>query len=349
MTSTMPAAIYHRRGSITVEEIDIPVIGRDDVLLEISHCGVCGTDLHLVMEGWGVPGSTHGHEYSGVVVAIGDDVTQHAVGDRVVGGPPAGCGVCVLCERGATHLCLERGRAGLTVFHGAFARYMKVTATSCFRIPDNLDLRTAALCEPTAVALHGVLRADIGSESRVLVTGAGPIGLLTVAVLRAMDVGDITVSEPNPKRRELVKAVGASAVVTPDSFTPPELPMDVVAAPFDVAIECSGRPDAMELALGQLQRHGTLVLSGTGMTPPAFDPNRIILNELLITGSYEYVAADYERALELLASSALPTDLLIEPDDVPLSGVQRAMEQLVAGDLAGKVMVAPSFLSRSGR
>src|SRR5439155_1735041 len=225
--------------------------------------------------------------------------------------------------------------------HGAFAPYMKVAASSCYRIPDALDLRTAALCEPTAVALHGVLRADVGPQSRVLVTGAGPIGLLTVAVLRAMGVDDITVSEPNPKRRELVHAVGASTVVTPDVFVPPELPMDVVDAPFDVAVECSGRPDAMELALAQLQRRGTLVLSGTGMKPPRFDPNRIILNELVITGSYEYVAADYDESLRLLASGALPTDLLIESEDVPLSGVQRAMERLVAGDVAGKALVAP--------
>jgi threonine dehydrogenase-like Zn-dependent dehydrogenase len=118
--------------------------------------------------------------------------------------------------------------------------------------------------------------------------------------------------------------------------------MDVVAAPFDVAIECSGRADAMELAFAQLTRRGTLVLSGTGMTPPRFDPNRIILNEVVITGSYEYVASDYERSLELLASGALPTDLLIERDDVPLSGVQHAMERLVSGELAGKVLVAPS-------
>ena len=340
--TTMPAAVYRKRGSIAVETVDVPILGPGDVLLEISHCGVCGTDLHMVIEGWGVPGSIQGHEYSGVVVAVGADVTQHAVGDRVVGGPPAGCGACALCERGASHLCLERGRAGLSIFHGAFAPYMKVAASSCFRIPDALDLRTAALCEPTAVALHGVLRTDAAPGSRVLVTGAGPIGLLTVAVLRAMGVDDITVSEPNPKRRALVESVGASSVVTPDAFTPPELPMDVVGEPFDVAIECSGRADAMEMALTQLQRRGTLVLSGTGMNPPRFDPNRIILNELVITGSYEYVASDYERSLELLASGALPTVLLIEPDDVPLSGVQRAMEQLAAGELAGKVLVNPN-------
>jgi (R,R)-butanediol dehydrogenase / meso-butanediol dehydrogenase / diacetyl reductase len=339
--ATMPAAVYRGDRTVTVEAVDVPVIGPNDVLLEISHCGVCGTDLHLVMEGWGVPGSIHGHEYSGVVVAIGDDVTQHAVGDRVVGGPPAGCGGCRLCEHGASHLCLERPRAGLSVFRGAFARYMKVAATSCYRIPDRLDIRTAALCEPTAVALHGVLRAEIGLQSRVLVTGAGPIGLLTVAVLRAIGVEDVTVSEPNPKRRDLVRRVGASRVVTPDSFVAPELPMDVAVEPFDVAIECSGRPDAMEMALAQLQRRGTLVLSGTGMTPPRFDPNRIILNELVVTGSYEYVASDYNQALELLATGALPTDLLIEPEDVPLGGVQRAMERLVTGELAGKVLISP--------
>lgn len=337
----MPAAVYRGNRTITVGDVDVPDLGPTDVLLEVSHCGVCGTDLHFVMEGWGQVGSVHGHEYSGVVVVVGDEVTGWSVGDRVVGGPPKGCGVCELCRDGASHLCAVRQHEGTSVFMGAFARYVKVAASSCFLVPDALDLRTSALCEPTAVALHGVLRAAPQAGWRVLVTGAGPIGLLTVAVLRAIGVEDITVSEPAPKRRELAAAVGASCVVVPEELTAPVMPMDVVESPYHLAIECSGRSDAMDAALGQLGRRGTLVLSGTGMKRPRFDPNRIILNELVVTGSFEYIAEDYDRALELLATGALPTDLLIEPEDVPLGGVQRAMERLVAGELAGKVMVSP--------
>src|SRR5260370_42406796 len=117
--------------------------------------------------------------------------------------------------------------------------------------------------------------------------------------------------------------------------------MDRVDRPFDAAIECSGRPDAMEAALGQLGRAGTLVVSGTGMRRPKFDHNRIILNELVITGSVEYTREDFADAITLLAEGRLPVDQLIERDDVPLGQMQFAMEQLVAGELAGKVMVIP--------
>jgi (R,R)-butanediol dehydrogenase/meso-butanediol dehydrogenase/diacetyl reductase len=337
----MPAAVYQGERTITVEELPVPVMGRGDVLLEVSHCGICGSDLHFVMEGWSRPGSVHGHEYSGVVVAVGDDVAGWVAGDRAIGGPTPGCGTCPPCLAGQANLCVGKDKAGVTPHQGAFATFKALSASALFRVPDGLDLRTAALTEPVAVALRGVLRSGAAPGDRVLVTGAGPIGMLSVAVLRALGVDDVTVSEPGPRRRALAREVGASAVVTPDALVSPRLPMDLIDAPFRAAIECSGRPDAMVAALTQLGRAGTLVLSGTGMVRPEFDTNRIILNELVITGSCEYTRDDYEQAIDLLAAGRLPVDLLIEPDDVPLGGVQRAMEQLVAGELAGKVLVVP--------
>ena len=119
------------------------------------------------------------------------------------------------------------------------------------------------------------------------------------------------------------------------------MPTEIVAEPFQVAIECSGRADAMEAALANLDRAGTLVLSGTGMRRPKFDPNRIIFQELTVTGTVEYTPGDYHAAIDLLADRRLPVDDLIEADDVPLDRLQQAMEQLIAGELAGKVLVVP--------
>ncbi|HEX5265823.1 MAG TPA: alcohol dehydrogenase catalytic domain-containing protein [Acidimicrobiales bacterium] len=339
---TMPAAVYKGRRTVVVEEVPVPRIGDDQVLLQVSHCGVCGTDLHLMMEDWGLPGSVAGHEYSGEVAAVGAAVEGWGVGDRAVGGPGRGCGTCGPCRAGRTNLCVTRQLWNPDVsVTGAFAPFKAVDAASLFRVPEGLDLRTAALTEPLAVALHGVHRSAVPAGSRALVTGAGPIGLLTVAVLRAVGVADVTVSEPGARRRELATKVGAAVVGAPGDLPVPEMPMELVPAPFDVAFECSGRSDAMEAALANLGRAGTLVLSGSGMHRPRFDPNRIILNELVVTGTAEYTPADYEEALELLASARLPTADLIEPDDVPLSGMLAAMEQLVAGERAGKVMVVP--------
>lgn len=339
---TMPAAVYKGDRTITVEQIPVPEPGPGEILIEVRHCGICGSDLHMYWEDWGRPGATGGHEYSGTVVEVGPGVEEWAVGDRVVGGPGPGCGRCEPCQEGHAQLCLGRHRAGLTPFQGAFARYKKLEAAAAFRVPDGLDLRTAALTEPLAVALHGVERARPRPGQRVLVTGAGPIGLLTVAYLRAIGVDDVTVSEPAPARRERALQVGAARAVAPGELVAPELPMDVVTEPYHVAIECSGRAEAMEAALSQLGRRGTLVLSGTGMKRPRFDPIRIITNELTVTGAVEYGRSDYRAALSLLAAGRLPTELLIEPIDVPLGGLQDALGRLFAGELPGKVLVVPT-------
>jgi (R,R)-butanediol dehydrogenase/meso-butanediol dehydrogenase/diacetyl reductase len=339
MGETMPAAVYQGHRSIDVLEVPVPSPTADEVLIEVSHCGICGSDLHFVIEQWGTPGSIHGHEYSGTVVFAGAHVSGFQVGDRVVGGPGPGCGKCRPCRSGHTNVCVEHNVVDGTPSRGAFAPYKTIAGDAVYPIPDSLSLRSAALAEPVAVALRGVRRSGLQPGDRALVTGAGPIGLLTVAVLRALGITDITVSEPHQRRRDLAAAVGATTVLTPSSFVIPPLPMEIVPSAFDAAIECSGRADAMSTALTQLTKHGTLVLSGTGMVPPKLDAIRIIIHELTVTGSAEYTQADFRDAIGLIAE--LPTDLLIEDADVGLGDVLHAMEQLVSGELAGKVMVVP--------
>jgi (R,R)-butanediol dehydrogenase/meso-butanediol dehydrogenase/diacetyl reductase len=337
----MPAAVYRGEHTVVVEDVPIPNIGAGQVLLEVSHCGICGSDLHLMMEDWGQPGMRGGHEFSGTVVAVGSDVAGWTAGDRAVGGPAGGCGRCLQCQAGRTNLCLDRQAGSLGSGPAGYARYAAVDAGALFRLPGSLSLRTAALTEPVAVAVRGIRRAGAAAGDRVLVTGAGPIGLLTVAVLRSLGVTDITVSEPGERRRALAGRIGAALVVEPDGLPRPAGAAELVDRPFQVAIDCSGRADAMETALANLARAGTLVLSGTGLRRPRFNPNRIILHELTVTGTVEYTPDDYRTAIDLLDSGRLPTNELIEADDVPLPRLQRAMERLVAGELAGKVLVVP--------
>ena len=337
----MPAAVYKGERTITVEDVPVPDVGPHQVLLQISHCGVCGSDVHTLYEDWGTPGSVAGHEYSGVVARLGESVEGWEIGDRAVGGPRRGCGRCPRCAVGRTNLCSGRPKVGLDPFVGAFAGYKAVDAACLYRIPEELDLRTAALTEPVAVALHGIRKVDLSPDHRVLVTGAGPIGVLHVAILRAMGVDDVTVSEPAPARRELARRVGARSVVEPDHLTQPTWPMELVEKPYQAAFDCSGNREAMENALANLDVAGTLVLSGTGMRRPRFDPNRIILNELTVTGTVEYTPDDYVASLDLLASGRLPTDMLIEPEDQPLSRLEWALGGLSRGEIAGKVMVVP--------
>ncbi|GAC1516934.1 MAG: zinc-dependent alcohol dehydrogenase family protein [Acidimicrobiales bacterium] len=337
----MRAAVYRGQGQVRVEEVPIPALRPDDVLLEVSHCGVCGSDLHFMVEDWAADGSIHGHEYSGVIAATGAEVVGWSIGAPVVGGPAPGCGRCEPCGRGATNLCVVRPPVGLGGDVGAFAEFKALPARSLFAVPSGLDLRTAALTEPLAVALRGVRRAAVEARSRVLVLGGGPIGLLTVAALRMAAVEDVTVSEPTPGRRQAAAAVGARATICPEELAEPSLPMDLIAAPFDAVIDTSGRADAMTMGLTQLARGGRLVLSGTGMKRPRFDPNRIILNELVVTGSFEYDRADFADALAMLASGDLPINALIEQEDVALADLGDALRRLASGEAVGKVLVAP--------
>jgi threonine dehydrogenase-like Zn-dependent dehydrogenase len=208
-------------------------------------------------------------------------------------------------------------------------------------VPAGLDARAAALTEPVAIALHAMHLAEATEPGlRVLVTGGGPVGLLMVAVLAAHGVTDVTVSEIAPARRDRAAALGARAVVTPDDL--PAAPMGrPVAAPFDLAFECSGHASAAAQALDQLDAAGSLVFVGTGRELPRMNHNRMIILELSAIGAYNYDAAGFAPALDLLASGRLPLDLLIEPTDVGLAEVLPTMHRLAAGELAGKVLVRP--------
>jgi threonine dehydrogenase-like Zn-dependent dehydrogenase len=339
----MAAAVLRGPGRLEVEDVPVPALGDDDVLVAVELCGVCGSDLHMVLEGWGQQGSWHGHEWIGRVAAVGGGVTRWAVGDAVVGGPTVRCGTCAACRAGRPSLCASRDTPGVGPEQGAFATYKRTAADELLPLPAGLEPRAAALAEPLAVALHGITRSDVRPGQRALVLGAGPIGALTIAALRARGVDDVACAEPGQRRRALAAAVGASRVLDPADLEVPTIaePGRVVAGAVDVVLECSGRRAAMEAGLAQLVRGGTLVLVGAGIDPPRFDPNRILLNELVVTGAFTYDLGGFDEALALLVADRLPADDLLEPGVVGLDGLLDAMVGLAQGRLAGKVLVRP--------
>jgi 2-desacetyl-2-hydroxyethyl bacteriochlorophyllide A dehydrogenase len=345
LPATHLVAVSGRPGEIHFEERPVPEPAPGTVLVEVSHCGVCGSDLHLMMEGWGGPGIVHGHEYSGEIVALGEGAAEAGwkVGERIVCGPSPRCGRCEGCRSGNPSQCANRGEFDIDGGDGAYARYVQVDVRSLLRVPAGLGLREAALAEPLAVALHGINRGGVRAGDTVMVFGAGPIGALSVAVLVDRGIGPITVVEPAEARQRLATRLGADRVVHPaelPSFGPHQ-PDHLAPDAVHVVLECSGKRAAMEAGLQQLRRGGRLVLVGAGIEAPTFDPNRILLNELTITGSFVYDEGGFDTALDLLASGRLPTDVLIEPGDVPLRGLADAMAGLLAGELAGKVMIIP--------
>jgi (R,R)-butanediol dehydrogenase / meso-butanediol dehydrogenase / diacetyl reductase len=336
----MAAAVYVGDGRVAVEQVPVPEPGPGELLVEVSECGICGSDLHLVFGRYAKPGAILGHEWSGTVVSDQHVGSGWAAGTRVVFNPTPGCGECRPCRRGRPSVCLKVEPSDMREMRGAFAQYLLVSSANLARIPDSLTTRSAALTEPTAIALHAVQLAGVRHDDRVLVTGGGPVGLIIVAVLRTRGVTDITVSEPVALRRRQALAVGATRVVVPDDLVDPALG-GTVPEPYAVAFECSGNASAGERALGQLDFAGTLVFVGTGSEPTRVNHNRMIVLELEALGTFNYSAEGFQPALDLLASGTMPLDALIDGDDVPLSGVMGAMRRLSRGEVPAKVLVKP--------
>jgi len=339
----MPAAVYQRPGVVEVEERPVPRPGPGQVLIEVDHCGICGSDIHLLLDGWaGKPGLVAGHEYTGTIAALGEEVEGWAIGESVVAGPSPRCGHCRRCLEGKPSQCEHQGSI-VDDADGAFAGYVVVRATSLLRLPAGLTSREAALAEPLAVALHGITRSGVVPGDSVMVIGAGPIGALSIAALVARGVGPVIAVEPGPRRQQLARDLGAAEVIDPvelETF-PAWEPERMAARAVHVVLECSGHKSAMEAGFHQLKRGGTLALVGAGIEQPAFDPNRFVLNELSVVGSFVYDLGGFEQALAMLADDAFPTDLLIEAEDVPLDRLSDALTGLAQGRYAGKVMVVP--------
>jgi threonine dehydrogenase-like Zn-dependent dehydrogenase len=344
LPTVMAAAVYQSPGVITVEDRPVPPPGPDQLVVRVHACGICGSDIHQLRDGWGFkPGAVAGHEWSGVIAAVGADVTHWSVGELVVGGSSPKCGKCRRCLEGKPSQCENRHSAITDYVDGAFAEFILVQGTGVLRLPEGLSARHAALAEPLAVALHGITRSGVAPGDTTMVFGAGPIGALTIAALRAMGVTAITVVEPNEGRQKLALDVGATDVVDPTDLEtfPAWEPEKLSGRAVDVVLECSGHKTAIEAGFQQLGRGGILVMVGAGIEHPRFDPNRMILNELTVCGSFVYDLGGFEKALELLASDSFPNDLFIHPTDIGLDALGETLEALAKGHIAGKVMVAP--------
>ncbi len=341
LPESIPAAVYQSQRVVTIEQRPLAEPNPAQVVVEVSHCGICGSDLHLIDEGWGQSGDVLGHEWSGVVRSVGDSVVEFQPGDRVIGADSPRCGVCAACVAKKPSQCEDR-EPTTGHFDGAFATHVLADANTLLHIPDELGLREAALAEPLAVALHAITRSGIEQGNSAIVFGAGPIGALIAAVL-IQDGHQVTVVEPAEQRQELARGIGAAAVLRPEELPSFDMgQVDTLAEDaVHVVFECSGRRDAMESGFQQLRRGGVLVLVGTGIDRPRFDPNRMILLELTVRGAFVYDADGFDRALEMLSSGTLPTDLLIDQAEYDLTGIAEAVDKLVRGEHSGKVMITP--------
>ena len=304
MSKTMLAAVLHGIKDLRVEERPIPELVPGKVLLRITRAGVCGTDVHYYEDGrFGQFAMSApfilGHEITGVVAAVADDVTQPTVGQRVVVNPAYHCGQCDYCRAGRTNLCRRVRMLGSASTkpptNGAFSEYTLIGAGQCFPIPDEMDDGLAALMEPFAVALHALRRAGSVAGKQVVVTGGGPIGLLTVIAARAYGATTIALSDPLAERRQMALSVGADCVFSPEELTSG-------TDGYDVLFEASGAPPAVQKAFELVRRGGTIVQIGVFSAPEiAIPANQLMVREINFVGSFRYGNV-WEEAIRLVVS-----------------------------------------------
>jgi L-iditol 2-dehydrogenase len=294
----MRAAVLHAPGEIRIEERERPRPGPREVLVQISAVGVCGSDVHYYEHGRIGPFVVDaplvlGHESAGRVVELGEGASRHAVGARVALEPGVPCGRCRECRAGRYNLCEEVRFFATPPVDGAFAEFVVIHEDFAFALPESLSDEEGALMEPLSVGVWACRKAGVGAGDRVLVTGAGPIGLLAMQCALAFGATEVTVSDVNARRLELAARMGATRVVPAGE----ELGTDA-----DALIECSGHPDAVAFGIRALRPAGVAVLVGMGPEEEGTLPLSLIQGrELWVTGTFRY-ANTYPTAIALAAA-----------------------------------------------
>jgi 2-desacetyl-2-hydroxyethyl bacteriochlorophyllide A dehydrogenase len=322
-------------------ELPDPAPGPGEVAIDVAVCGICGSDLHMLPSPAIAPGTVMGHEFSGLVAALGEGVEAPSEGARVCVLPMDPCGACPVCLGGNEHLCVEmpvRGH-GLGGRPGAFAERVLAPAANVFELPDSVSDEQGALVEPLSVGVHAVRLAEADPGDPVVVLGAGPIGVMTALALRARGFERVVVVEPGERRRQRISALDFEAVPMEGVH---EAVVERLGSELPAAVlECAGHPSALGLALELVRPAGVVVAAGVLEEPVPLNQLLLILKEARLVGSFAYRREDFVEALELIASGAVPTDQLIT-EVAPMGRAQALFDELRApGTDQLKVLLRP--------
>jgi L-iditol 2-dehydrogenase len=344
--STMRAAIWDAGGALRAAELPRPDPGPGEVRVRVRACGICGSDLHLRSAGFVREGLAPGHEFAGVVDALGPGVEHLAPGAAVAVEPLRSCGHCDECRRGLHALCASVQLLGVHD-SGGFAEYAVVPAERVFPVPSDLDPRVAALAEPTAVVVRGLRRGGFVAGSRVLVLGAGSLGLLAVLAARALGAGEVWASARHEAQARLARELGAQRVLGEGEATPAELGRATRRAPVDLVLETvGGRADTLNAAAAAVRRGGAVAVLGMFLAPVSLDTLPLLLKEATLAWSYCYgrtaEPCEFATATRILADERERAARLTT-HAVPLAEAERAFA--LAADRKGgavKVSVIPA-------
>ena len=326
---------------IWLEDIDKPTVGHNDVLIKVKRTAICGTDIHIYQwDDWArktipVPLAV-GHEFYGEVVECGVEVKGLDVGDRVSAEGHVTCGVCRNCRAGRRHLCMNTVGVGVNRA-GAFADYLCVPAFNVFKLPDAISDEMASILDPLGNATHTALSFDLVGED-VLITGAGPIGIMAVAIAKYAGARHVVITDINDYRLDLARKMGASVALNVTSGSLDQTMTDLgMEEGFDVGMEMSGNASAFRDMLRTMHHGGKIALLGIPPDEMAIDWNQVIFKGLVIKGVYgrEMFETWYKM------SSMLQSGLNVEPiitHRFPLEDYEEAFQLMESGQ-SGKIIL----------
>jgi L-iditol 2-dehydrogenase len=305
------AAIMYGTHDIRLEDVPVPEPGPKEVLVEIEAVGVCGSDVHYYEEGR--IGSfvvreplILGHESMGIIVALGEDATKHELGERVALEPGVPDMTCRECRAGRYNLCPNVRFFATPPINGAFANYVAIHEDFAFTLPDNLSDNAGALMEPLSVGIWACRKAQVEAGDHVLVTGAGPIGLLAMQVALAQGATEVTITDVAPERLAMARKTGATRTVNVS-----EEPLSDAGVEGDALIECSGNPRALGDGIRCIRPAGIAVVVGMGPGEESSIPLAFIQNrEITLTGTFRY-ANTYPAAIELATTGKVDLDAIV--------------------------------------
>jgi len=333
----MKAMLLSENSHLELADLPVPTFGPDEVLVRVAACGICGSDVHGYdgSSGRRIPPLVMGHEAAGVVAAVGADVSGYKAGDRVTFDSTVYCGKCDFCTSGEPNLCDRREVIGVSCGdyrrNGAFAEHVVVPARILYHLPDSFVFSEAALLEAVSVALHAVRVAEMKSGDKVLVVGAGMIGLLILQAARSAGAGQVLVADVDATRLKLARQLGADETL---HCSGAELAREVVRLTggrgVDVSLEAVGRNETVSAAVDATRKGGTVALVGN-ITPEVTLPlQKVVSRQLRLQGSCAS-AGEYPQAIELIANGKIQVKPLITAV-APLEDGPRWFERLHAGE-----------------
>ncbi|WP_416064264.1 zinc-dependent alcohol dehydrogenase family protein [Rhizobium sp. ZK1] len=340
----MRAVRLEATGKLVMREVDKPAPGPGELLVRIEACGICGTDRHLFLgEFPSHPPVTLGHEFAGIIEAVGPDITGFEPGMRVTGDPNIACGCCAECHNGRVNLCRNLQAIGIHR-DGGFADYVILPLKQAFALPSGLDPLHGAFCEPLACCLHGVDLANIRNGASVIVLGGGVTGLLTVQLARLAGATRVLLVTRNADKRALAETLGATASFDPsrtDAVTGITDDGGLLPGGADIVFECAGVAETMRQAPKLARRGGTAIILGV-MPQGAkveIEPFDLLFREVNLVNSF-LNPFTHQRAADLIASGAIKVEPLISRR-IPL---EQAPEAIANPALGGEIrtLVTPN-------